>query len=282
MATPADVLRVASGEIGYNRWDDPEQGTKYGRWYADITGSPWFGTNGVPYCAMFVSWVLAHAGVDCEGFPRAVAIDRRDGFSRMVEPGDLKAGDVLGFDWDADHKGDHVGIVESHEGGVITITTIEGNTGNAEVKRCQRYTSQVTCGVRPYYDGSGNPADEAGMLDVDGACGPKTVMVWQARMGTDQDGVISGQLADEDAYRPNVWALEHGDGGSALVMAVQRYLKSRGHYRGSLDGCWGRQTSLGIQRYLAETGHYDGPLDGITGHHTVQAIQRSLNDGKWI
>lgn len=281
--TVADVLRIARSQIGYSRWDDPEQGTRYGRWYASITGSPYFGTNGVPYCAMFVSWVLAQAGVNCEGFPRAVAIDRRDGFSRQVEPYDLKAGDVTGFDWDVDHKGDHVGIVESHEGGVVTIATIEGNTGNSEVKRCQRFVSQCTIGVRPYYDGSSNPADDAEMLDIDGACGPKTVVVWQSRMRTAEDGIISGQIYDEDVYRPNVWALDHvSEGsGSALVLAVQKYLNQRGYYKGTVDGCWGRQTSLAIQRYLSDTGHYDGPLDGIAGHHTVCGIQKSLNEGKW-
>lgn len=283
MGTVADVLRIARSQVGYCRWDDPEPGTRYGRWYASITGNSYFGTSGVPYCAMFVSWVLAQAGVSCEGFPRSVAIDRRDGFTRMVEPMDLKAGDVVGFDWDADHTGDHVGIVKSHSQGVVTITTYEGNTGNGEVKECTRYTSQCSIGVRPYYDGSSSPADDAGMLELDGACGPKTVMVWQARMRTAEDGVISGQVYDEDAYRPNVWAIDHvGEGsGSALVLAVQRFLKNKGHYKGTVDGCWGKQTSLGIQRYLQSTGHYDGPLDGITGHHTVCGIQKSLNDGKW-
>ena len=55
----ADVIRIAAAEVGYSRWSDPEQGTKYGRWYAEKTGSGYYGTNGVPYCAMFVSWVMA-------------------------------------------------------------------------------------------------------------------------------------------------------------------------------------------------------------------------------
>ncbi len=283
MGTVADVLRVARSQIGYNRWDDPEPGTRFGRWYSQITGSPYFGTNGVPYCAMFVSWVLAHAGVQCEGFPRAVAIDRRDGFSRQVEPYDLKAGDVTGFDWDVDHKGDHVGIVESHEGGVVTIATIEGNTGNSEVKRCQRFVSQCTIGVRPYYDGSSNPADDASMLDIDGACGPKTVAVWQAQMGTPEDAVISGQLHSEDYYRPNVWALNYtSEGrGSALILKAQRFLKAKGRYDGTMDGCWGGRFSYGLQRYLSDLGYYDGKLDKVAGHHTIKALQQSLNDGKW-
>lgn len=201
----------------------------------------------------------------------------------MVAARDLKPGDVVGFDWDADHTGDHVGIFVQWVQSGYSFNTIEGNTGNAEVKECTRYVSQVTIGVRPYYDGSSNPSYDAGMLDVDGACGPMTVMVWQARMGTAEDGIISGQTYDEDAYRPNVWSLDHeAEGtGSSLVISIQRYLKDRGHYKGIVDGCWGRQTSFGIQRYLKDSGYYDGPIDGIAGHHTICAVQRSLNDGKW-
>ena len=44
----ADVIRIAAAEVGYSRWSDPEQGTKYGRWYAEKTGSGYYGTNGVP------------------------------------------------------------------------------------------------------------------------------------------------------------------------------------------------------------------------------------------
>ena len=33
MATASDVLRIARAEVGYCRYDDPERGTKYGRWY---------------------------------------------------------------------------------------------------------------------------------------------------------------------------------------------------------------------------------------------------------
>ena len=45
-----------------------------------------------------------------------------------------KPGDVIFFDWDHDRVLDHVGIVESCDG--KTVTTIEGNSGNA----CKRLT----------------------------------------------------------------------------------------------------------------------------------------------
>ena len=43
MATPNDVLNIAAKEVGYSRWTDPQPGTKYGRWYAELTKSPYFG-----------------------------------------------------------------------------------------------------------------------------------------------------------------------------------------------------------------------------------------------
>jgi hypothetical protein len=51
MGTPDDVIRVAESQVGYSRWDDPEQGTKYGRWYEAEVDGPGvydYGANGVP------------------------------------------------------------------------------------------------------------------------------------------------------------------------------------------------------------------------------------------
>jgi len=53
--TAQNVLTWAAGEIGYTRWDDPEKGSKYGRWYAKKHGA-YYGTSGVPFCAMGASW----------------------------------------------------------------------------------------------------------------------------------------------------------------------------------------------------------------------------------
>ena len=70
MASANDVLSIARGEIGYDRYQDHEAGTKYSRWYARDHGS-YFGTIGVPYCAMFASLCLDPAGVECAGMPSA-------------------------------------------------------------------------------------------------------------------------------------------------------------------------------------------------------------------
>lgn len=277
MATAEDLIKVAKSQVGYSRWTDPLPGTVYGRWFAQITGSPYYGASGVPYCAMFVSWCLDRANVSCEGFPRAVAIDRRDGFNRMLEAAAAEGGDVIGFDWDADHTGDHVGIVTERTGDYVTISTIEGNTGNGEVRECVRHLSQCTIAVRPYYDESESPAKQDGRLDVDGIAGPNTVMYWQEQLGTPVDGEISDQYAENDLYRRNVWAVEYGAGyyGSALVRAIQRRVGS------DVDGQWGEDTTMQTQALLKHWGYYGGDLDGDFGHHSVVALQRSLNDRRW-
>lgn len=283
MPSAQDLLDFAQGEVGYSRWSDPQQGTKYGRWYAEYTSSPYFGTNGVPFCAMGVSYCLYHVGVTCEGFPRAVAIDRRDGFSRQVEPSDLRAGDVVGFDWDSDRGGDHVGFFDKWIEEGWSFQTIEFNTGDGEVAYRTRYISQVTIGVRPYYDESESPSKQAGKIDVDGAVGPKTVKAWQRQMGTKDDGVLSGQRHDEDKYRRNVWAVDYEDegSGSALIKAVQERLYRKGLYDGLHDGCWGYATTCAIQHQLRQWGYYTGRLDGDFAHHSAECLQRSINDGKW-
>lgn len=263
MATPSDVLSVARGELGAS------SGRKYWDWYF---GGTWAYSDGysTPFCAVGASWCLWRAGVQCEGFPRSVAIDRRDGFARMVEPAALQAGDVVGFDWDYDRRGDHVGIfVEWVEPGT-SFRTIEFNTSNGACSYCIRYCYQVTCGVRPDYDGS--PMQE---IDVDGSAGPLTVAEWQRQMGTYADGVIGGQRATNDRYRRNVWSIEHGTEGSPLVRAIQRRVGCEA------DGHWGEQTTKRIQLALQDMGYYGGGIDGDFGHHSVVALQRSLNDRMW-
>lgn len=125
------LLSVARGQIGYSRWDDPETGTKYGRWYAEMYGPAWLGGNGVPYCAMFVSWVFDRAGVKvkwlpdtyCPNIHSRIESTNDDYSSKNAEPGD-----VVLFDWQRDGEDDHVGIVEENTGSYLV--TIEGNTSS--------------------------------------------------------------------------------------------------------------------------------------------------------
>lgn len=114
------MLRMAASQIGVR--EQRTNRTKYGRWY---------GMNGQAWCAMFVSWVGAHAGVS---LPR---INSFRGFSGVVSARNFarknnlltktpRAGSVF-LIIGRNGKG-HTGLVESVNWATRTITTIEGNT----------------------------------------------------------------------------------------------------------------------------------------------------------
>lgn len=149
MTTVSKVLEIAKNEVGYCRYDDPERGTKYGRWYADLVGDKAFGANGVAYCAMFASWVLAKAGVECDGMPGAYCPSIHH--KQTLKAADLKAGDLVLFDWENDDVDDHIGIVVSNDKAAKTVKTIEGNTSGGRVAERTRAYSTICGGIRPKY-----------------------------------------------------------------------------------------------------------------------------------
>ena len=287
MASVSDVLSVARGEIGYSRWDDPQQGTKYGRWYAELTGAPYYGESGVPYCAMFVSWVFAHAGVRCSGLPGAYCpamLDDADNDGVTVPVSQARAGDVVYFEWDGDGETDHVGIVVENNGS--WLSTIEGNTSSGSsgsqsnggvVAERQRSYANVCGVVRPYYDSSDDDATDMRQLVVDGVLGPLSVSEWQRQMGTTVTGVVGGQLEGCSRCYPALASVEFDGGGSELMRAVQKML-----HVPNPTGVIASGTVSHIQGWL-NLGGYDCSSDnaGILGTATAKALQRSLNDGMW-
>ncbi len=120
--TPSVVLALAASTLGYSESPAGSNKSKFGAWY---------GAQGQPWCASWVSWVFYHAGLPLpattpKGFaycPYGVKWFRDKG-QFFKQP---KAGDVVFFDWQKDGISDHVGIVEkvNSDG---TVTTIEGNT----------------------------------------------------------------------------------------------------------------------------------------------------------
>ena len=147
-----DVLAKARSQLGYSRWTDPNPGTIYGRWYAQYPGIPYYGTNGVPYCAMFVSWVFNQVGAKCAGLPAAYCpyiVRHAKAAKKTVSKANAKPGDVVLFDWEGNGVADQVGIVEKNNGS--SMTCIEGNTDNGIVARKTRPYSCICCVVRPNY-----------------------------------------------------------------------------------------------------------------------------------
>lgn len=131
-----DVISIAKTQIGYtestNNYLVQEDGTtkkgytRYGDWYGDPYGD---------WCAMFCSFCLHYAGIDRNVIP----INANCGFwiEALEESGlyhspasgyEVKSGDLIFFDYDADGDSDHVGFV--YEVNEDSIRTIEGNKSN--------------------------------------------------------------------------------------------------------------------------------------------------------
>lgn len=283
MATAYQVINTAAKEVGYSRWNDPNPGTKYGRWYAAKTGSPYFGRSGVPYCAMFVSWVLSQAGMIPPGgvfayCPTGLGNARRLG--RVHDKRSAAPGDIVFFDWNKDGLADHVGIVTANKGSYLE--TIEGNTSSGRrgsqsngggVYRRARALSWVLAVATPQYSNTSPAYPASGSrtgLVVDGWAGPATIRRAQQLAVTPVDGIVSGQWRGNKQYHWAVAAVSYSRGGSILVRKIQSTLGV------SPDGYWGRQTSIAMQRRLHVT------QDGYFGHASVKAWQQVLNNGNLI
>jgi CHAP domain len=147
------ALAEALRHVGVRESPPGSNRTMFGRWY---------GVDGVPWCAIFVSYCFSvGAGVTlCRGWhgagvsPRGVAYVPTleawlRGTGRSLAEGVPPApGDLVVFDWDGGLP-DHVGIVIASRGG-DRLDTVEGNTavGNdsdgGEVMRRRRRLEQVS------------------------------------------------------------------------------------------------------------------------------------------
>lgn len=292
-----DVLKIARGEVGYSRWTDPQQGTKYGRWYAQDHGS-YYGTNGVPYCAMFVSWVFAQAGASCAGLPEAYCpyiLNKAKSAGKVLSnKQSAQPGDVILFDWGGDGVCDHVGIVEKNFGSYVQ--TIEGNTSSGSsgsqsngggVYRRTRAWSTVKAVVRPNYGGASSsggstPAKPSvTRIEVDGYIGKNSTTAWQTQLGCDIiDGVISGQDAINKPYLYRLTSITwEGTGQSGFVKKLQQFLVNKG-YKIAVDGFLGPKTVRALQQFMRDyCGYVKHAIDGYLGPDTAANVQNAINAG---
>lgn len=283
--TAADVMRIAIGELGYSRWNDPQTGTKYGRWYAAYTGNSWYGDNGVPYCAMFVSWCMNQAGATAPGIPGAYCpwiLDAGKASGKMVPVSQAKYGDLVLFDWEGDGVSDHIGFVEKNTG--TSLQCVEGNTNNGAVARRSRAYSTVIGVIRPDYSGTpstSTPPSSGGSsstdsIAVDGLWGPATTRALQKVLGTPVDGIVSDQWTAYRASNPGLisssWEWHNpARKGSVVIKAMQ------GKIGATADGFGGPETFKALQKYLGT------PVDGRIDYPSVvvKALQKKLNSGSF-
>lgn len=144
------IVEIARAEIGTTENPRNSNRSKYGKW---------FGFDGVPWCAMFVSWCYHHAGQPLgnigflkgfAGCQTAVAHFKKKN-KVITEP---NSGDIVFFDWNGDGRFDHVGIFVEWVGS-RQFKTIEGNTSlynqsnGGEVMERVRLRSNRVLFVRP-------------------------------------------------------------------------------------------------------------------------------------
>lgn len=299
MATANDILRRSAAELGYCRWDDPESGTKYGRWYADLTGNPYYGQNGVPFCATYASYIFDQCQEPEPYLPTAgcgslLSMAKAAGLV-LARSTDAIPGDVVIFDWGYDDIGhDHVGLVEANKRS--HLQTHEGNTTGADgrsgsvarrvraFKNNGRGRPQIMAVIRPAYNGgsaSTAPVPD-GDLIVDGVWGEATTLKAQQVLDAPyKDGKISRQ--------PQMHLSRHKGCGSGWEYAgwlgeepgSQTIRLLQEVWGCEADGFFGPDTINAMIRYY-QSASGATELDGVIDYPsiTVKAFQRALNDGR--
>lgn len=119
----------------------------------------WYGADGQPWCAMFVSYCYSTAG--SKAFQKGkhyayvpyVVNDARAGRNGLSVVRNPLAGDLVCYDWQGNGVADHIGIYEANSGGgkfhAVEGNTAVGNDSNGgEVMRRLRMRSQVQAFVR--------------------------------------------------------------------------------------------------------------------------------------
>jgi endolysin len=269
--TSSQALAWAASQIGYSRWDDPDEGTIYGRWYAERHGT-YYGSSGVPFCAMGVSWCCTDPdgasvipGGDFAYVPYGIEAARREG--RLVQFGDAAPGDLICFDWDADGVADHVGMVEANYGS--WVQTIEFNTSSGAagsqgngggVYRRTRGWDSVCAVVRPYYDGSGAsvPSEYSDITAL------------QRAVGAEPDNVAGADTCQRvyAVASASKWGGEHFPFGVEYTQAVVGT---------TVDGEWGDASweahDATVEAVQAAVG---AVVDGVYGPATNSAVSIAL------
>ena len=137
--------------------------------------------------------------------------------------------------------------------------------------------------LRKYIEYDEDPSQK---IAEDGAFGRDTVTLAQNVLGrdyplvkTDAKGIMRGQVRDLiTRYVPanvsGAWLYEGN--GCNTVKAIQQVLRKQGVYSDTIDGIWGRNTSLGLQKFLNKFGYNLG-VDGEFGYNSTKAYQNFLN-----
>lgn len=264
MATAADLLRVAAGEVGYV--EGPYNRTKYG---AEMYGGKY---QNQAWCGLFTDWCLQKVNM-LQGEPSSVwTPNGAAGYQRanrwIARAGAPQAGDVVYFDWGGSQsvqQVDHVGFVEAVTGDYIL--TIEGNTSSSNAGsqsngdgcyRRKRPRSVIVGFGRPQY-ATAPPV-------------PPQPIDWAALRR-----LLAAMLLNEGFG--STGTVKEGSGGRDVLL-WQRALNLIQNARLVEDGAFGPATKQAVIRFQQAVGiGVDGIAGNLTRWWAVMALQ-NIRDGR--
>lgn len=142
-------LAKAKAYLGVKESPSGSNQTEFGAWY---------GMNGQPWCAIFVTYADQMGGAATPTFARGtryayvpwILQDARNHVNGLFIPDAPKPGDLVIYDWENNKEPDHIGIFESWVDS-SRFNAIEGNTsidndsnGGEVMRRTRTRNSQVT------------------------------------------------------------------------------------------------------------------------------------------
>jgi peptidoglycan hydrolase-like protein with peptidoglycan-binding domain len=213
----------------------------------------WFGADGNAWCAMFVSYVLAHAGAPelLKGAQTAkgsavvskIKLHLKKKGAKQIKPADALPGDIIIFDFPGGYETDHVGIIRAKTSpGKKVVFTIEGNTSPPNGKGSQAngggvYARTRSFGVvesiwRPNY----TPAVTAPAVAVPAAAVPVV-----------ETPAVTVSTPPAPVQKATLTSLAKGSTGAA-VKKLQAALKI------TADGIYGVQTEAAVKAFQAKKG----------------------------
>lgn len=293
MSSAEKVIAIALGEVGYREkasnadLDLSTANAGTGNWtkYArDLYAAGYYNgnKNGYEWCDVFVDWCFFKAFGKTEGQlmqaqtgPLGAACPYSAGYYKAQGRYDAapRVGDQVFYQENGALV--HTGIVTAVTGS--TITTVEGNRGNAVTKQTRYRADGYIAGYgHPAYDGAA--AETASGAVSGGGAGTlaqkEAVKVWQTWLGVQADGAygaatrtaaIAKALGGFAAKHP----LRSGATGDA-VKALQGRLYSLGYDPKGLDGRYGPGTVAAVRAYQEKT---EGlTADGQAGEATLAAL----------
>ena len=153
MMTATDAVRLFQSQLG--TVEDP-LGSNNIIYNTEYYGHPVSGAK-YPYCAVTIWWIMKHLGDSSLYYggkktASCITLLSWARSAKLTVPVDqLRPGDIVFYDWNANGQPDHVGMVEQDTGGT-EVVSLEGNTDDG-VFRKRRNRRYIMAAYRPLYQG---------------------------------------------------------------------------------------------------------------------------------